>query len=309
MGEGAGQVTDMDIDARDRMALGDEELTGTDDPEVEALVGDIVETREEMTVTVEEIGDRLDPRNIVAGAKDTVREATIGKVEDMANTAGAMVSDAGDTVREAGSGIVDTITKNPIPAAMVGLGLGWLALSSRSSSKSHEKASWRYADRAWSTGDPTYRSGDYSTGVGVMDQDDRSAMDKVGERAGDIKGQVTRTVDDVTDQVGRIADDVPYRVRTTADQIGEEAGRLFEANPLAVGAIAVGVGAAIGMAMPATEMERRAISRPAHQVIARAEEVATDALEGVEESAREVEQTAREEDQKTRTKGTRSKSS
>ena len=139
MGEGAGQVTDMDMDARARSALGDAELTETDDPEVEALVGDIVETREEMTVTVEEIGDRLDPRNIVAGAKDTVREATIGKVEDMANTAGAMVSDAGDTVREAGSGIVDTITKNPIPAAMVGLGLGWLALSSRSSGKSHEK--------------------------------------------------------------------------------------------------------------------------------------------------------------------------
>ena len=307
MGEGAGQVTDMDMDARARTALDDGELTDADDQEVEALVGDIELTREEMTVTVEEIGDRLDPRNIVAGAKETVREATVGKVEDMANTAGAMVTDAGETVREAGSGIVDTITRNPIPAAMVGLGLGWLALSSRSSGQGRE--SWRRTDRAWSSGDSTYRSGDYGAGVGVMDREDRSAFDKVGDRAGDVAGKVSRTVDDVTSEVGRVADEVPYRVRSTADDIGAEAGRLFEANPLAVGAIAVGVGAAIGLAMPATEMERRAIARPAREVMAKAEEAATEALEGVEETAREAEQTARQADTKTATKGTRSKTS
>jgi hypothetical protein len=151
----------MDMDARTRAALGESE---SGDPEVDELVDDIVETREEMTVTVEEIGDRLDPRNIVAGAKETVREATVGKVEDMANTAGALVSDAGDTVREAGSGIVDTITRNPIPAAMVGVGLGWLALSRRPSSQ-YGRDGWRPAyDRA-PYGAATYDAGTYDAGT------------------------------------------------------------------------------------------------------------------------------------------------
>jgi hypothetical protein len=278
-------VTDMEMDARTRAALGEAGESG--DPEVDELVGEIVETREEMTVTVEEIGDRLDPRNIVAGAKETVREATVGKVEDMANTAGALVSDAGDTVREAGSGIVDTITRNPIPAAMVGLGLGWLALSRRPASPS------RYGRQDWrpAYGDPMY---------GGHTGSDRSAVDKVQQRAGEMAGQVGRKVDDVTGQVGRVADELPYQVRTTADQIGTEAGRLFQSNPLAFGAIAAAVGTAVGLAMPATQMERRAIGTPARQVLQRAEEAATEAIEGVEQTARDAEQQAREQDSKTR---------
>lgn len=307
MGEGAGQVTDMEMDARTGATL-EASARDIEDPEVDDLVEDIAETREEMTVTVEQIGDRLDPRNIVEGAKETVREATVGKVEDMANTAGAMVSDAGETVREAGSGIVDTITRNPIPAAMVGLGIGWLALSSRSDGQRQSRDTWRETYGRNPSTRPGYSGATYDAGVGVMDREP-SAMDKVGQRVDDVTGQLGRTVDDVTGRVSRVADDVPYQVRSTADHIGAEAGRLFEANPLAVGAIAVGVGAAIGLALPATEMERRAIARPARQVMERAEGAATEALEGVEATAREAEQTARQEEQRTRTKGSRSRSS
>jgi hypothetical protein len=255
-------VTDMDRLSRSAAIVGDDAAPAdTGDREVDALVGDIVETRDEMTVTVEEIGDRLDPQNIIEGAKETVREATVGKVETMANTAGMMVTDAGDTVREAGSGLVDRITSNPIPAAMVGLGLGWLALSSRPATQGQSRST-----------------------------------DGAHQRAAMMADQVGRTVDDVTGKAGRIADELPYQVRSTADQIGSEAGRMFQSNPLAVGAIAVAVGTAVGLAMPATEMERRAIARPARQVMERAEDAATDAMEGVEESVREAEQTARQKD-------------
>ena len=76
MGEAAGEVTGWE----DRPKGDDLEA---EDPEVEQLVGEIEVTRIEMTGTVEEIGDRLDPRNIVAGAKETVRDATVGKVEQL----------------------------------------------------------------------------------------------------------------------------------------------------------------------------------------------------------------------------------
>jgi hypothetical protein len=273
MGEGAGQVTDVDRLSRSAGIVGDDAAPAdTGDREVDALVGDIVETRDEMTVTVEEIGDRLDPQNIIEGAKETVREATVGKVETMANTAGMMVTDAGDTVREAGSGLVDRITSNPIPAAMVGLGLGWLALSSRPATQGQSRSTDGAQQRA------------------------AMMADQVGRTVDDVTGKAGRTVDNVTGKAGRIADELPYQVRSTADQIGSEAGRMFQSNPLAVGAIAVAVGTAVGLAMPATEMERRAIARPARQVMERAEDAATDAMEGVEESVREAEQTARQKD-------------
>jgi hypothetical protein len=271
----------MEINASTTRALAESGAGTTDDPEVDELVDGIEETRQEMTLTVEEIGDRLDPRNIVEGAKETVRAATMGKVEDMANTAGAMVNDAGDTVREAGAGIVDRITRNPLPAAMVGIGLGWLAISGRSSESRRSNRLDRYAY--------DHRA-----------QNRPSAIEKVQQRGGQIADQVGSTVGDAADQVHELAEQVPYQVRTTAQQLGDEAGRMYQQNPLAVGAIAVAVGTAVGLILPVTEVERRAIREPAREAFAKVEDAATTALEDAEQAARDVEQQAREEDLRSR---------
>lgn len=305
-------MTDTDRDPWSSSTLGDAEVSDPADAEVDELVDGIVETREQMTVTVEEIGDRLDPRNIVEGAKETVRDATVGKVEEMANTAGAMVSDAGGTVREAGSGIVETVKRNPIPAALVGIGVGWLALSGRQSGQYRGDDAWRsrygssYQGRSY--GGSVGAAGMYDTSAGdiggsdMSSYSDRSTVGRVQDRAGEMADQVGRTVGDVSGQVGRMAEEMPYQVRSTAEQLGAEAGRMYQSNPLAVGAIAVAVGAAVGLAMPATQIERRAIAQPARQLLDRAEEAATEAMEGVEQTARDAEETAREQDQQTRRK-------
>jgi len=70
--------------------------------EVEVLETDIEATRGEMTDTVQTIGERLDPANIVQGAKDTVREATVGRVEQM-------TSNVMDTAADTGGGVIETI--------------------------------------------------------------------------------------------------------------------------------------------------------------------------------------------------------
>jgi len=272
MGKGAGEVTDQD--RADDMAQ---------DPEVERLVEDIEETRNDMTGTVEEIGDRLDPRNIVADAKETVRSATVGKVEDMANTATEIASDATQTVREAGTGIMDRVTSNPIPAAMVALGAGWLLLSGRSTSNRPNRST--YARSSW-------RDDQWSNGPGAMEQAQR--------RMGELTDGVERKVGEAADTFGQLADEVPYRARTAADDLTQSASQMFYSNPLAVGAIAVAVGTAVGLAMPATEMERRTLAEPARQAIGKAEEAASDALEQVEQQARDVEQQALDEDRQAR---------
>ena len=236
------------------------------DPEVERLVDDIEETREEMTGTVEEIGDRLEPRNIVENATQSVKAAAAGKVEDMTTTAEEMATEAKETVRDVGGSVIDTIARNPVPAAMVGLGIGWLVMSGRSQQGMR---------RPTNSGDPL-----------------RDAKQQVRGIAGDAQ----QTFDEVKGEVGRMADEVPYQVRATADDLGQTAGRMYHSNPLAVGAIAVAVGTAVGLAMPATSFERRTVGEPVREAMSRAGEAATDALGHVEDQARDLEQQAREEE-------------
>jgi hypothetical protein len=99
----------------DRMTPGDRPVTAWDElpaedhdevsPDVERLTQEIDATRDGMSETLDELGQRLDPAIIVANAKETVREATVGKVESMATTAGDIVTDAGTTAsRPGGSG-------------------------------------------------------------------------------------------------------------------------------------------------------------------------------------------------------------
>lgn len=126
-------------------------LAHDDAKKASILRNDIVETRNHMGRTVDAIEERLSPKNIkaqvssvknhlleeikdakntlkgevngeISAAKERVREATVGRVQNM-------VHDARHTVTEAGSSTIDTIKTNPIPAALVAVGLGWLIMS------------------------------------------------------------------------------------------------------------------------------------------------------------------------------------
>ncbi|HKG57667.1 MAG TPA: DUF3618 domain-containing protein [Candidatus Limnocylindrales bacterium] len=306
---------DANVDAHSFDTAGDatadgltsDEITAegvTADPEIDQLVEEIVYTREEMTGTVEEIGDRLDPKNIVAQATGSVRDATIGKVEsvatsasDMVNnvgqTAGDVVGNVGQTAQQAGSGIVESIRRNPVPAAMIGIGLGWLALSSRGSSSSSRYNDWSDGGRNWSgqsfsdggrmAGETWDTTGYGDTGYGGSGTSGQGITDKVGGKV----GQVQQTAGEVVGQVQQTAGEVPYQVQNVARQVGDNAGRVAQENPLALGAIALAVGTAVGMALPTTKPERQFMGQARDTLIDKAETKATEAMSKVEESAQQ----------------------
>ncbi len=112
------------------------------DAEADAIRDDIEQTRAEMARTVDEIQARLTPQNIVEQVKETaketaseaidnvkqtVRDATVGRVENMVNS-------VSDSARETSSGLMGMIKENPIPAALAGLGLGWLYMKRQNNS-------------------------------------------------------------------------------------------------------------------------------------------------------------------------------
>jgi ElaB/YqjD/DUF883 family membrane-anchored ribosome-binding protein len=231
------------------------------DESVEDIAGEIEDTREEMTGTVQAIGERLDPANIVQDAKETVRDATIGRVEDM-------TSNAMDTATETGSGILETIRRNPLPAAMAAIGVGMLLMNRSDGRRSHRPD--RDWDGAWrDTGD--YRAGQGS-GSGVTERAGET-MDQVGQKASRVASDVRSTVGDLPDHVG-----------TTARDVGGNAQRVVEENPLAVGAVAFAVGAAIGMALPTTDVERDVLGQAADRAINTAEQTAQQAVRQLEPS-------------------------
>jgi len=249
------------------------------DPETAEKVMQIEQTREEMHGTVEAIGDRLSPEAITQSAKETVREATVGKVEDMAQSASRVLDDAGLTALEARTGIVETIRQNPIPAAMAGIGVAWLL--------THRAPGYR-TDR-WQ--DSRKGGNGYS---GYMDSAGRRA-DELGQKASDMGERVSDRVEQSVDAVGRRVDDLGDRMSDVPGEVGyrvhdlsEQARSLIEDSPLAVGAVAVAVGTAIGAALPSTSAERRMLRPAADRAIGAAEEKATDALDQAEQRMNEA---------------------
>src|SRR5689334_21201760 len=90
------------------------------DENTEQLRADIEDTRADMTQTINEIQERLSPENLVGQVKETVREATIGKVEKVMGQVGETLSGvteparemagrAGNAIKEVGTTVGDTI--------------------------------------------------------------------------------------------------------------------------------------------------------------------------------------------------------
>jgi ElaB/YqjD/DUF883 family membrane-anchored ribosome-binding protein len=241
--------------------------SGEEDPDSEAIVSDIEATRGAMSETVQAIGDRLSPTNLVADAKATVREATVGKVEEMADSAGRMIEDAGYTAQTAGGSIVETIKRNPVPAAMAAIGLGWLVTHKANSDNRYDgnRRRDRMYDRPWSN-DRTGWS------EGSTDEGPRQALADVGEK-----------VSERASEVGETLKQVPQDVRYRAEGLTQQAGRVLEETPLVAGAVAVAVGAVVGSLLPSTQVEQRVLGPAAEKAIDTAEHVATEKMAEVED--------------------------
>lgn len=283
----------------DGAALDEEVIDG----ETAEKLAEIEQTREAMHDTVEEIGDRLAPSSIVQNAKETVREATVGKVEDMAESAGQMFDEAGSSAQQAGHDIVETVRRNPIPAALAGIGIAWL-VKNRSTGST---GSAMYRGGAWGTGSDRRREPDWhgqrydrqvgyridsgpdaATGVkeriGEVGDTIGERAEEVGQRVGQVGDRVAQTIEQGVDRVGTRMSDVPDEMSYRMRDLGDQARSFLDQSPLAVGVVAVAVGTAVGAALPVTRTERRVLGPATERVIDTAERTATQALSDMEDS-------------------------
>jgi hypothetical protein len=289
-------------------------------PETAALRDDIEQTRAEMTGTIDAIQEKLDPEVLQEQAKDTIREAkaaavevvdhaitqakqavrgaTLGKVEDMARYAEDTAGGWRDT-------LVETVKAHPIPAALAGLSLGYLLLNreharSRTRTTRHGGVIEYRPPEAWNESPGAYgrlrAAGSDGNGTGEPSVADRAGAvaGRMQETAGAVAGQARDTAGQAAGQLqdtaGQVAGQVQETAGQVADQVQETAhraqgflSRQLEENPLAVGAVAVVLGGALGATIGTTPREDRLFGEARDRLMGRAQEVTQQTLGQVEE--------------------------
>ena len=314
-GDGAAPSdTNLDVETvRAQIEQTRAEMSGTIDALTEKLNPQRLADQARDTVQ-DAVHERLDQ------AKDTVRQATIGKVEDAVSTATEKVQDvvssagealgtvtqkvqgavvpaanssidtaqaAGTNVASSGRSLLDTIKQHPLPAALAGIGLGWLYLSARkdtpSTGNSYRQSGVLRTPYA-TGGDMSYQGTDRDSGSGVS-----QALTAVPDKAGQLAGKAR----DSATQLGS-------QVQGKAQQAGGGLQQVLQENPLAVGAVVAGVGMLVGLAVPETDKENQLLGQAHDNVMDKAGHVVMDTAQKVQTVAQEAvtagKQAARDQD-------------
>jgi ElaB/YqjD/DUF883 family membrane-anchored ribosome-binding protein len=207
---------------------------------------------------------------------------------DAVSSAGHMASNAGDTAMDTGSDLLGLIQRNPIPAALVGIGLGWLYMNRSSGQpdyRAHSGTHYRYGAGA---AGQAYGSGSQSSGDGSMIG---RATEQVSEMAGSAQERVADVAGSVQGQVGDMADTVMHRTQRAPGQLQ----RMIEERPLTAAAVAASLGAAVGLWLPTTQVEQGLMGPVHDQAMDRVQQVANDTIDKVGSVAQEVRSTVKEE--------------
>jgi len=237
-----------------------EGMTDSEATEVAEIRADIEDTRQEMGGTLNELGDRLEPGHLVQQVKENVREATIGRVEETAKGVSDMV--------------MDTIKRNPIPAALAGAGLAMLWVN-----RSQGPQGGRAAAYGTGYGYQSRPASAYDTDGGQgLGSKARDAASTVGDAAATVGQNVTGAVGTVAEGAGQ-----------TAQQVGWKLESFMQASPLAMGAIAAGAGAVVASIVPATSREREMLGDASRQVTSAVRDTVEQATSKAEEKLDEVE--------------------
>ena len=235
------------------------------DASTDQIRKDIAQTRERIGETVEALGAQLNPSLLKQRVKDSVREATIGKVQNMA-------SETKDKVVSSGRGLVHVVRDNPIPAAMIAGGLGWLLFGRRSSEEPRRRP---IEGRAVGEFD------DVAESQGAVTTYDDAYYEHAPAREGAVS-RASSSVRGAAENVASSAQDAARGVGRTARQQGARVADSFEDNPLILGAIAVAAGLAVGFTMPATQRESRLMGTKRDELLDSVKEKASEAKEKVQ---------------------------
>jgi ElaB/YqjD/DUF883 family membrane-anchored ribosome-binding protein len=240
----------------------DDELVGRAAPEgvrdvpeedTTRIRSEIARTREDMSETIDAIQERLSPRTLASQARESVKEATVGRVKQAARSVTDSASNIAESTKETAVDVAESVRHNPWPALLIGAGAAWWLIDrSRRSGYDRRTAVIDYEHRDGTTGHYEARGVDPAAAYGY----------RYGES---------------------------YDTRYTARSGWNGASqfqRLLRRNPLAVGAVAATLGIAVGLVIPETDRENRLMGETRDALADRAKGAAQDAVDKAKELTR-----------------------
>jgi hypothetical protein len=252
--------------------------------DLDRMAEDARRTRAQLGGTIDALRRRLDPQTLKRQVNHMMRST------------------------DGSTGLAETLKSNPIPLAMIGVGIGWLVLSGTGGGYGGQVRDW--ADRN-------------TRGARSRVQ---HAMDMVSETAHDVSDRATGTLQSMRDRVtgehgahgrsghGGPGDGAPGqgapghgapghgapghgapgneeavhgptgsstlgRIRRGAGRSASGLWHLVDDYPLAAGLMGLALGAAIGAAIPSTEMENEWVGDWGDEIRARGSDLGSDLVE------------------------------
>lgn len=227
----------------------------------QSIEADLNQSREALSTTMEELGRKLSPGQLL--------DEAIGLAKGQTSV---FVSNLGKQVRD-----------NPLPVVLIGAGIAWLAMS-RNQSGHHavlsaedwdtehryrqvEQAGWGIQRNADETEDAFKQRLRQAQGAALqMKQNAGEAMHAFHERIDKTVASLQQAASATRDRLGSAFSGAAHfaqdQVRHAADasvKAAHKAEDFYAQNPLAAGAIAMGVGALLGSAVPLSQRERETL--------------------------------------------------
>jgi len=201
--------------------------------------------------------------------------------------AGGFIRDLGEAAR-----------RNPISAALIGMGAIWL-LASRSE-RGTELIRRSGIDRLPEAARDAWEGTSSNLRAGA-----RAVSDTVGETTDILRRQGSEAVDRITETGGRFARDAADYVEDLPDRAGGLFGDardrltdLFKSQPLAIGAAGLAIGAAIAASLPTTEAENEYLGESSELIKQTVGEIAGEQVERATEMGKQVANTVADEARK-----------
>jgi ElaB/YqjD/DUF883 family membrane-anchored ribosome-binding protein len=284
----------------------------------------IEQTRADLSETIDALQEKLDPTRIAEqvkdqikdkaseayeAAKDAVKEATIGRAEKIMSNVSDTVTNAteraGTAVKDTSSSVAQYIRENPIPFALIGIGAGMLALSTRRREQSaydggrnlESDAYGRSGTGDWSTtqSSMTDRARDVASGVaGTAREAAERAKTATSSAASSVRDAATTAADATRQQLSYVSDQARQGARVASDRVKNT----LQDNPMALGVAALAAGALVGLTLPKTRVENEYMGEARDRLVDQAKSVASDAVEKVQRVTGEAGRTLKDAAQK-----------
>lgn len=187
--------------------------------------------------------------------------------------------------------LVRTISSNPLPTILTGIGVAWMAMSQgRSSAENQQSHEYPYGS-SYDTGSSTGGNGSGAS----------SKVSGAKEKAKGVTGQLSNSAHQMGDRANHLtgnARNSAYEMRERSRQqwarTSEGARQFYEENPLAVGAAVIAIGALIGASIPASAKEREMFGDKGEDMVNKAKSMAEDAKQTATEAGKAGTQAAKE---------------